>query len=274
MKFADLHVHTKFSDGTFTPSRAISEAKKKGLSCIAITDHDQVRGIAPAQEKAQRLGIELVPGIELSAEADHLEAHILGYFIDWKANWFIKHLKMMHRVRRKRALGILEKLKAQGMKLNPDMVEEQAQIGSVGRLHIAKMLKEQKFVQTIQEAFDKYLANNRSCYVKKFKLTPADAIAMIKKLKGIAVLAHPHCIGNENLIGELVKSGLRGLEVYYPEYNNKTTAHYKNLAKQYGLLITGGSDCHGLSKSRMAMGSVKINYELVVKLKEEAMALR
>ena len=274
MKFADLHIHTKFSDGTFTPQRVISEAKKNGLSCIAITDHDQVGAIAPAQEKARRLDIELIPGIELSAEADNLEVHILGYFIDYKANWFLKHLKMMHQVRKTRALSILEKLEAHGMKLNPDIVEEQAQIGAVGRLHIARMLQENKFVQTIQEAFDKYLGNSSSCYVRKFKLTSADAIAMIKKLKGVAVLAHPYCIGNDSLIGEFTKLGLRGLEVYYPEHNKKNTAHYKTLAKQHGLLMTGGSDCHGLSKSKMAIGSVKIEYELVAKLKEEAKGLQ
>jgi len=275
MKYADLHIHTKFSDGTFTPSRVVSEAKKQGLSCIAITDHDEVGAIAQAKDKAARLGIELIPGIELSAELDNCyEVHILGYFIDWQQEWFRKKLKVICQERTSRAFKILEKLKAIGMELDSEELKEQASIGAIGRLHIARMLAKQKFVSSLQQAFDKYLGNDRSCYVKKFKLTPREAIEMIIKLKGIAVLAHPYCIGNDEVILKFAKLGLRGLEVYYPEHNKASTTHYKALAEEHGLLMTGGSDCHGLAKRSMLIGSVKLNYELVEKLKKEAEGLR
>ncbi len=273
-KYADLHIHTRFSDGTFTPSRVVSEAKKNGLCCIAVTDHDEVRAIGPAQDKARRLDIEVVPGVELSAEIDNCEVHILGYFIEWQAQWFQRKLKQICGQRQRRALAIIEKLKAYGIKLNREEVLRQARIGSVGRLHIARMLQSEGFVHSIQEAFDKYIADGGPCYVKKFKLTPFEVIEMIRRLKGVAVLAHPYTIGNDEIISEFVRMGLRGIEAYYSEQNQATSRHYQKLAAEYGLLVTGGSDCHGLAKDGKSIGSVKLPYQLVEALKEEAEALR
>ena len=274
MKYADLHIHTRFSDGTFTPSSLVNEAKKNGLCCIAVTDHDEVRAIGPVKDKAKRLDIEVIPGVELSAEIDNCEAHILGYFIEWQAQWFQRKLKQIRDERRRRALAIIEKLKAYDINLNAEEVLHQASIGSVGRLHIARMLQAGGFVHSIQEAFDKYIADGGPCYVKKFKSTPLEVIEMIRRLKGIAVLAHPYTLKNEEIIGEFVRMGLRGIEAYYPEQNQSTMKHYQNLAAKYGLLVTGGSDCHGLTKDKKSMGSVKLPYELVEALKEEAEALR
>ena len=170
MKYADLHIHTKFSDGTFTPERVVHQAREKGLSCIAITDHDEVKGCAPAKKEAEKFDIEVIPGVELSAEIGNYEIHILGYFIDWQEKWFQDKLRQICDVRRKRALTIIEKLKARGIDLDPDELLRQATVGSVGRLHIARMLKDQGFVYSIGEAFNKYIGNDRPCYVKKFKL--------------------------------------------------------------------------------------------------------
>ncbi len=269
-KYADLHIHTNFSDGTFTPERVVGEAREKGLACIAITDHDEVKGCAPAIKESEKFNLEVIPGVELTAEIDDCEIHILGYFIDWQQGWFQNRLKQICDVRRKRALAIIEKLKAHGIDLAPDELLRQATPGAIGRLHIARMLKGQGFVYSIQEAFNKYIGNDRPCYVKKFKLSPAQVINMIYKVGGVAVLAHPYTIGNDELIPGFVQIGLRGIEVYYPEHDRATTEHYQNLAKKYGLLITGGSDCHGLEKDKALMGKTKIPYELVEVLKKEA----
>jgi len=274
LKYADLHIHTKFSDGTFSPERIVKQAHQLGLSCIAITDHDTVCAIEPARREAEGLGIELIPGVELAAEIDDYEIHILGYFIDWQAGWFRKKLEQICDVRKRRALAIIEKLRAFGISLDSDEVMREAAVGSVGRLHIARIMERGGFVHSIQEAFNKYIGNGRPCYVKKFRLTPAEAINMIYRLKGLAVLAHPYTIGNDELIPGFVQLGLRGIEVYYPEHNRSTTGHYRDLAEKYGLLVTGGSDCHGLGKDRVLMGEVKIPYDLVEALKKEAEALK
>lgn len=274
MKYADLHIHTKFSDGTFSPERIVREAHRLGLSCIAITDHDTVCAIEPAMREAEGLDIELIPGVELAAETGDYEIHILGYFIDWRAGWFGRKLEQICDVRRRRALAIIEKLRAFDISLDSDEVMREAAVGSVGRLHIARIMERRGFVHSIQEAFNKYIGNGRPCYVKKFRLTPAEAINMIYRLKGLAVLAHPYTIGNDELIPGFVQLGLRGIEVYYPEHNRSATGHYRDLAEKYGLLITGGSDCHGLGKDRVLMGEVKIPYDLVEALKKEAEALK
>ena len=274
MKYADLHIHTKFSDGTFAPERIVKQAHELGLSCIAITDHDTICAIEPAIKEADLLNIEIIPGVELSAEIDDYEIHILGYFIDWRADWFKRKLEQICDVRKKRALAIIKKLQVFGINLDANEVMQEATLGAVGRLHIARMLQKKGFVHSIQEAFNKYIGNGRPCYVKKFKLTVAEAIDMMRRLKGLAVLAHPYSIGNDELISEFAQLGLRGIEVYYPEYDRATTEHYQNLAKKYGLLVTGGSDCHGLGKDRVMMGEIKIPYNLVEALKKEAEVLK
>jgi predicted metal-dependent phosphoesterase TrpH len=273
MKYADLHIHTIFSDGTFTPERTVRHARQLQLSCIAITDHDTVGAIGRAQAQARDLNIEVIAGVELTTEIDDQEMHILGYCIDWQKSWFKQKLEEICNVRRSRALAIIEKLKTFGITLDPAELLKLAGPDAVGRLHIARMMQAQGFVHSIQEAFNKYIGNGRACFVKRFKLTPLEAIKMIASLNGLAVLAHPCTIGNDELIFELVHAGLRGLEVYYPEHNQATRLHYKNLAQKYGLLITGGSDCHG-SKDRLMMGEVKVPYSLVDELKKEAEAIR
>lgn len=270
MRTADLHIHTHFSDGTFTPERAVKEAAKNGLACIAITDHDEVSAIKPAIKEGASCGVEVIPGIELSAEEGDYEIHILGYLIDWSLPWFGEKLIELAQVRRNRALAMLEKLKNHGILLDPDELMKSAEPGSVGRLHIARMLYDEGFVFSIQEAFNKYIGNNCPCYVKKFQLTTKQTIEMIRNLGGVAVLAHPHSIGNDDLIEEFAKDGLGGIEVFYPEYTKSVSDYYSAIAEKFKLVLTGGSDCHGLGKARILMGEVKIPYKLVEVLKERA----
>lgn len=267
MGFADLHIHTNLSDGTFSPQEVIQYAYKNNLMAIAITDHDCVEAIEPATKEALSFNIEVIPGIELTAEIDQTEIHILGYLIDYKQDWFIKKLDQLRSARVERIYAMVEKLKTLGVNIQPEEVFELAS-GSVGRLHLARVLKSDGFVSSLKEAFDKYIGEHSPAYVGRFRFSPKEVIDMIARLGGISVLAHPSTMRKDELIPQLVEHGLRGLEVYYPDQTQQVTKYYENLANKYNLLITGGSDCHGLARGEILMGRFKIPYELVEKLKD------
>lgn len=272
-KVADLHVHTHLSDGTFSPEKVVAYSEGKGMDAIAITDHDCCDGISAAINSAKSL--EIIPGVELTAEMDEVEIHILGYFIDWQKGPFVRKLKEFSKVREERAKKILKKLKEYDIEASEQELFELSGPGSVGRLHIAQLLVKKGSVGSLQEAFEKYIGNSRPCYVKKFKLSPKDAVDMIKKAGGIAILAHPKTICRnksslEETINPLLKEGIQGIEVYYPEHTYEDEKNLKSLAEKYKLFITGGSDCHGLGKGDCLIGKVKIPYELVARMKEYA----
>lgn len=273
-KYADLHVHTQHSDSTLSPEEVVDLAYEKGLSAISITDHDCIDGIAPSIEQAKKYNIEIVPGVELTAEEDNLEVHLIGYFIDWQAEWFGKKLAEIRVARVDRIRGMVSKLKDIGIDIDPKKVFELSGPGSVGRLHLAMVLYNEGYTSSISEAFRKYIGNNSPCYVKRFKLTPQEAIDMILKLGGVPVLAHPHVLGRDDLIGSLVEKGLRGIEVYHTEHPNKATLHYEDVAFEQGLLITGGSDCHGMGKGNILIGKIKVPYSIVEDLKREAARIK
>lgn len=266
MKLADLHLHTYFSDGTSSPEQLVEEAKKAGIFCISITDHDNVSGIEPAKEAAVD-SIEVIPGIELSAEINLREIHILGYFIDPNYPRLQEEIKEINSIRRKRVYEILDKLRKLGIDLNPQDVFNVAGKGSVSRLHIARAMLAKGKISNIYEAFSRYIGNKCPAYVGKFSLTPEGAIKLIKEAKGIAVLAHPLSSNCDELLPSFIKAGLMGLEVYYPEHSEVVIRYYLQIANKYGLLVTGGSDCHGSAKPEVTVGKVNIPYELVEKLK-------
>ncbi len=210
MKYADLHVHTIFSDGTFTPEEAVRLAKDKGLSSIAICDHDCVDAIAPAMECAKDISIEIIPGVEITVIRNAKEIHMLGYFISWKEKWFIEILKRIQRERILRLDKMIRKLKCFNIDVDKERVMKIAGgKGSVGRLHLARALLEMKAVSTIQEAFNKYIGDFKPCYVEDIGFSPKKAVEIILKAKGVPVLAHPHMIGDDMLIQEFVKYGMR-----------------------------------------------------------------
>ncbi|MFH1640943.1 MAG: PHP domain-containing protein [Candidatus Omnitrophota bacterium] len=268
MKFADLHLHTCFSDGTYTPKELIRESAKVGFSAIAVVDHDSVEGIAETMEIAGSNDIELLPGVELSAEHEGTEIHILGYLIDYKSNTLKEELESLKKNRYERIFKITDKLKELGVALNPESVFDIARQGTVGRLHIARAMVKEGLINSTSEAFQKYIGDKCPAYVCGFKFTPAEAIKLIKEAKGIPVLAHPFTLRNDKLIPEFVEKGLMGLEVYYPEHSQSMVNFYLELARKLNLLVTGGSDCHGNAKPEAKIGSIKIPYELVEKLKE------
>jgi 3',5'-nucleoside bisphosphate phosphatase len=268
MKCADLHLHTVFSDGTYTPEELISRSVKSGLSAIAVVDHDTVGAIEPLMLAAKDQEIEALPGIELSAEYEGREVHILGYLIDYNNVKLIEKLESLKKNRIERIYKIVDKLKENGIGLAAESVFDISGCGTVGRLHVARAMVKAKLVGSTREAFYKYIGDRGPAYVCNFKFSPAEAIKLIKEVGGIPVLAHPYTLSKDDLIPAFVECGLMGLEVYYSEHTQGMVNFYLGLAKKYNLLVTGGSDCHGNAKPEVKIGSIKIPYELVEKLKE------
>lgn len=269
MRFCDLHIHTLFSDSTNSLEEVIELVKREGICCISITDHDTVRGIEQILEIAEREDIEVIPGIELTAEFKGIEIHILGYLIDYKHRYLLEKLDEIKRIRIERIYEMSDKLKAKGIHINPEEVIGLSKGGVVTRLHLAKKLLESGYVKSILEAFKKYIGDNAPCYVSRFRLTPQEAISLILKIGGIPVLAHPKNPGRDEWIPKFTEYGLKGIEVFYPEYSTLEMNYYKGLAKKYGLLITGGSDCHGKLKEGPLIGKVKLPYRYAEELKKE-----
>ena len=251
-----------------------------GLSAIAITDHDTVLGIQPAMVRGDKYGIEVIPGIEISAEwvenGVELEVHMLGYFIDHRNSGFQKRLYELSNLRMKRAEIILGKLRGHNIKIDMDELKEFLQPSEsgtpwVGRLHIAQAMVKKGCVKSINRAFDQYIGNGKCCYVPKHQLTPEGAVQMIKEMKGLAVIAHPGLLNQEfsaSLIRRLVKNGLDGIEIYYPEHSPTTIRNMEMLAAENSILATGGTDCHGFAKGNILMGTLDVPYELLEKMKE------
>ena len=268
-RLADLHIHTHFSDSTSSPEEVVEQAHEHGLDCIAITDHDTIAGIEPTITAAGKYGIEVVTGIELSSEINGKDVHMLGYLFDRKDQEFIDRINCMQNARVTRMQEMINKLKAMGVdNITPKEVSELVQSDSVGRPHLATLLQEKGWVTTNKMAFNKYLADDAPAFVPKFKQTPYEAIELIRKAGGVAVLAHPMLTKVDELIPSFVEAGLGGLEVYYPGSSDNTTRFYEGLAKKYHLAATGGSDAHGSVKKHTYVGKMKIPYDLVEKLKE------
>ncbi|MEW6557756.1 MAG: PHP domain-containing protein [Elusimicrobiota bacterium] len=271
--FADLHIHTKYSDGTFSPEESVKYAQKIGLVAIGITDHDTTEGIPAAIKEGSKRGIEVIPGVELSVEMKNShdeEMHILGYFINWEDTSFQQKLKLFRKARERRAYHILDKLKKLGVTVDERRLFEIAGIGVIGRLHFAKVLVENKTVSHTQEAFLKYLGDGKPAYVPKFRLLPDEAIKMILKIGGIPVLAHPHYNNIScNIVKSLKNAGLKGIEVWHTKHTSHETEKFKKIADKLNLIPTGGSDCHGVMNSEPAiMGTVKVPYTIVIELKK------
>lgn len=268
MKYADLHLHTVFSDGTSTPEEIILESKRRGLSAISIVDHDTVDGIEASLEIGREADIEVLPGIELTAEYEGTEVHVLGYLIDYKNMALAERTDVLRNNRIERIYKIVSKLNGLGINLDAEAVFDIAKQGTVGRLHVARAMVKKGFVSSVWEAFNKYIGEKCPAYVCNFKLSPREVSDLIKSFGGIPVLAHPYILNKDDLIIKFINDGIMGLEIYYPEHKPAMVKVYLGLAKKYNLLVTGGSDYHGDVKPEVKIGSAKIVYELVEKLKE------
>lgn len=267
----DLHIHSTASDGEYAPTQLVRMALERGLSIISITDHDTTTGIDEALRAAKGTGLEVIPGVEISVDIPHREVHLLGYYIDHHNPALQEQLSLLRRSREERAKRILEKMAALGLPLRWERVIELAGEGSIGRPHIAQAMVEQGYASTIKEAFTEYIRREGPAYVERQRMSPLEAIRLIEKAKGVAVLAHP--IEVVDLLPSLVEGGLVGLEVYYGGYSAEKMDKLASLASKYNLIPTGGSDFHGPSVTEgVDIGTVHVPWESVERLKKSAEA--
>ncbi|MBM4122111.1 MAG: PHP domain-containing protein [Nitrospira sp.] len=279
MSRIDLHLHTTHSDGSLPPAGVLALAKQAGVSALAITDHDIVDGIPEAIKIGADLGIEVIPGIEISSRWGDAELHILGYFLDWKDQALNRRLEQVRTGRHRRNPQIIEKLNALGLALTYQEVQELAGTESVGRPHIARVLMQKGYVQSAKEAFDRYLAEGAAAYVPRELPDPAEAIAWLRAARGIPVLAHPVWAKQDEagllkLCEKLKSEGLMGIEVHYSTHKPQQTKDYLNIATRLDLLVTGGSDFHGVTKPDIEVGigrgGLKVPSKLLEPLRKAA----
>ncbi|XUX00367.1 MAG: PHP domain-containing protein [Dehalogenimonas sp.] len=251
----DLHLHSTASDGVFSPSEVVRKAGYLRLKYMALTDHDSVDGIAEALTEVKNFpNMTVIPGVEMSTDVASGDVHILGYFIDWQDPELIRRLKIMRISREDRGLAIVDRLRELGMPLEWERVKEIAGDAVIGRPHIAQAMLEKGYISYLGEAFDKYINRGGPGYVERIKMAPAEAVALIKSVGGVPVMAHPLTLpGYEKLIEELIPAGLAGIEVHYASFKDWEIERLKRLAGRLGLVATGGTDFHGLDPSTETM---------------------
>lgn len=268
MKFADLHLHTSFSDGTWTPEELVLQAQKSGLSCIAVTDHDTVEGCARGAEACAAVKMEFIPGAELTAEHEDTELHVLGYFLDTQNQKLLSEIAKFQAVRQNRIHEMVARVNELGVPLKAESVFELANCRSPGRPHVARAMAKAGFVKNLDEAFERFLKKGRPAWVPKSKISAMEAIELVHQAGGLAVMAHPGLNRTDNIIPALVAAGLDGIECFHTKHSTAMSERYLEIADKYNLLVTGGSDCHGFSKGKPLIGTVKLPYEHVDKMKE------
>ena len=270
MKFADLHLHTNFSDGTFSPEELAGHGQRLGFAAMALTDHDSVEGCARMAAACGAAGIEFIIGTELTAEHDDTEVHLLGYFLDAQNKMFLAEIARFQAVRQNRIREMVARINALNIPLEAESVFALANCKSPGRPHVARALVEAGFCKTPDEAFTRFLKKNRPAWVPKAKMSALEGVELIHQAGGLAVMAHPGLNRTDDIIPDLVAAGLDGIECFHTKHSTVMSERYLEIAEKYDLLVTGGSDCHGFSKKAPLIGTVKLPYEHVEKLKSKA----
>jgi predicted metal-dependent phosphoesterase TrpH len=277
-KLIDLHTHSNKSDGSMAPAEVVRHAADSGLCAISLTDHDLIDGVSEAVAEGERIGIEVVPGVELSVQSK-TETHILGYYIDINNPVLLSTLEEVKRVRWERNEDTARKLQSHGFDITVDDALALAQNGLVARAHFAKVMVAKGYASSVKEAFDLYLSNGRPCYSSIQLLTPRQGVELIKEAGGKAFVAHLHLTRMDDdelcsFLKELKNAGLDGIEGYYSEYTHEMQEKYQRLAFDLGLKISGGTDFHGAMKPHIAIGrgfgNLKIPYSVLEKIREDA----
>jgi predicted metal-dependent phosphoesterase TrpH len=278
--YVDLHIHSTASDGTLTPKEIVKTAEKIGLRAIAIADHDTVEGSVEALRCQDSFSVEILPAIEVSVRCDCGGMHILGYLMRLDDASLGKAVKVVQEARAKRNLQMVRKLQELGFDVSYDEILEASGGGQIGRPHVAQVLVQKRIVQSIHEAFAKFLRKGRPAYVERYRLLPEEAIQTILQAGGIPVLAHPFTLNAktegdlDRIVAGLKQVGLKGLEAYYESHGPERTAQYERVARRHGLLLTGGSDFHGAVKPGVKIGfgsgNLRVPYRLVEELKQTA----
>ena len=274
-KYIDLHTHSTCSDGTFLPAEVVKLAKEKGISAIALTDHDTLDGLPEAIEEGKKYGVEVITGIEFSVNAD-TEMHMLGLNFNIDCPSIREVLDEMIIEREKRNHIVIEKLAELGMYITIEDILAETTSRVTGRSQIAKAMMKKGYVSTLKEAFDKYLYFGKPAFVERRSLTPEEAIDLFHKSGGKAFLAHLNQTGKTDeelytVLSNLKKAGLDGIEGYYTEYTEDMNRRYRKMAADLGLLLSGGSDFHGENKAGYELGegkgNLRIPYELIENLR-------
>jgi predicted metal-dependent phosphoesterase TrpH len=271
--YIDLHTHSTASDGIYSPTELLRRAKDIGLRVLALTDHDSTGGLEEAAQVAAALDIDFIPGIEINTDVAGGEVHVLGYFPEYERPAFQAVLKVLRDARERRGQRMVELLNEHGIAIAWERVRQIAQ-GSVGRPHVAKALLEAGYVQTIGEAFDRYIGKGCYAYVPRYRLTPEDAVLLIASANGLPVMAHPiELPGLDELrkwLPGLREAGMVGLETYYGPYTTGEELALRALADEYHLIPTGGTDFHGPGIHPTPLGGRPVPFEAVERLKAEA----
>jgi predicted metal-dependent phosphoesterase TrpH len=258
--YADLHIHSRASDGTFTPAQTAENAARLGLKAMSLTDHDTVAGVAEAIEAGKKAGIKVIPGIEMGSDIGGRDIHVLGYFVAYQDTAFLRYLDELEEKRLVRAEEMCANLTKAGIKVSLDDAKAQTSGKILTRAHIARAVVAKGYAHTINEVFTEYLGNGKPCFVPKYNLSSADVIEAIISAGGIPVLAHPKLSKIDYAISDLVEEGLAGLEVYCIDHNQADIKRYLEKAEKYDLVVTGGSDCHGPhTPGRFTMGTCGID---------------
>lgn len=273
--YIDLHIHSTASDGTLTPTEIVQTALKSTKSekdpiVIALTDHDTVAGVSEflKEAKKNKERVTAIPGVEISTNYHGVEIHILGYNVDPENKELLEQLKICRESRDGRNEKIISRLQAEGFQITMEDIKPEDPNETIARPHIAKQLMKKKYVSSVKEAFDKYLAEGRSCYVERIMPTPQEAIRLIKNSGGTPVLAHLmyykklNAAEKEVLVSELKEAGLEGIEAYYNTYTPVEEEYVSSLAKQNALLLTGGTDFHGQNKPHISLFTGQGNMEV------------
>lgn len=269
---ADLHTHTNASDGLLDPARLIEYASRKGMQAVAVTDHDTTDGIDEAIAAGIIYNVEVIPGIELNSQMGNHEIHILGYFINRYSSGLQNELSKIRESRKNRTVRMVENLvEIYGFPISYEEVYNQAQSESIGRPHIARVMVSKGLVIDEKEAFVKYIGTDCPAYVSRYRLTPTEAIKLIRNAGGVSVLAHPGLLAVPELMGQVIKLGINGIEAFHSKHTREQAQYYVNIAKSHSLIITGGSDCHGVLYDGLPIiGDVSVGMEIVDKLRNLA----
>lgn len=270
--FADLHTHTTASDGLLTPSQLVRQALQAGLRAIGVTDHDSTDGLKEAMAAGQRLGVQVIPGVELNTQVDEEEIHILGYYIHYDLPWLQDMLATIRHARWARDKKMVENLRRiYNFDISFEEIEQEVTEGAVGRPHIARVLVKKGIVKDIAEAFERYIGTDCPAYEPRYHLTLEEGIKTIKDAGGVPVLAHPGLLKDQKHALLAVELGVQGIEAIHSKHTPEQCEHYKIFASKHGLIVTGGSDYHGEKGEDMPqLGDIKMPCSVIEELKSLA----
>ncbi|HEX9779826.1 MAG TPA: PHP domain-containing protein [bacterium] len=260
-RLVDLHLHTHYSDGTEAPEAVLELARGAGLAAAAITDHDNIDALSESEAAAAARGIELIPGIEMSSSEDGIEVHILGYLFDPAHAAFRAHLERQQARRVRRVHETAARLRSVGVEISAEEVLALAGKGTVGRPHVARVLRKHGYVSSTSEAFERFIGPGNPGFIPGSTVAPATIIALIREAGGVPVLAHPVYVKRDDMIARFASQGLAGLETHHSSHTPEQVRRYERMADDLGLLKTGGSDFHGVGhKEGAAVGAARAPY--------------